>query len=79
MGCSLEDSSELIVCLQGKTYQELVEQNITPAKYHTAFGPVIDGDVIPDDPQILMEQVRKYRTLYVLYRLYMYYKLFLKC
>ncbi|XP_055734017.1 neuroligin-4, X-linked-like isoform X1 [Salvelinus fontinalis] len=56
VGCSLEDSSELIVCLQGKTYQELVEQNITPAKYHTAFGPVIDGDVIPDDPQILMEQ-----------------------
>ncbi|CDQ74302.1 unnamed protein product [Oncorhynchus mykiss] len=57
VGCSLEDSSELIVCLQGKTYQELLEQNITPAKYHTAFGPVIDGDVIPDDPQILMEQL----------------------
>uniref|UniRef100_A0A4W5NJX9 Neuroligin 4 X-linked b n=1 Tax=Hucho hucho TaxID=62062 RepID=A0A4W5NJX9_9TELE len=56
VGCSLEDSSELIACLQGKTYQELLEQNITPAKYHTAFGPVIDGDVIPDDPQILMEQ-----------------------
>lgn len=23
---------------------------------HIAFGPVIDGDVMPDDPQILMEQ-----------------------
>ncbi|XP_013876547.1 neuroligin-4, X-linked, partial [Austrofundulus limnaeus] len=56
VGCGIDDSSQLVACLQGRSYRELVEQNITPAKYHTAFGPVIDGDVIPDDPQILMEQ-----------------------
>ncbi|XP_033842275.2 neuroligin-4, X-linked-like [Periophthalmus magnuspinnatus] len=56
VGCVLEDSSALVECLRGRSYRELVEQNIVPAKYHTAFAPVIDGDVIPDDPQILMEQ-----------------------
>ncbi|TRZ00081.1 hypothetical protein DNTS_004635 [Danionella cerebrum] len=56
VGCNEDDSLELVQCLQGKSYRELIEQSITPAKYHVAFGPVIDGDVIPDDPQILMEQ-----------------------
>uniref|UniRef100_A0A3B4AAU2 Carboxylesterase type B domain-containing protein n=1 Tax=Periophthalmus magnuspinnatus TaxID=409849 RepID=A0A3B4AAU2_9GOBI len=50
------DSIDLVECLQNKNYKELIEQYVTPAKYHVAFGPVIDGDVIPDDPQILMEQ-----------------------
>ncbi|KAB5576664.1 hypothetical protein PHYPO_G00200290 [Pangasianodon hypophthalmus] len=56
VGCNEDDSMEMIQCLQNKNYKELIEQNITPAKYHIAFGPVIDGDVVPDDPQILMEQ-----------------------
>lgn len=56
VGCNLEDTVELVVCLQRKHYKELVDQDIQPARYHIAFGPVIDGDVIPDDPQILMEQ-----------------------
>uniref|UniRef100_A0A3B5B964 Neuroligin-4, X-linked-like n=1 Tax=Stegastes partitus TaxID=144197 RepID=A0A3B5B964_9TELE len=56
VGCGIDDSTQLVACLQGRSYRELVEQNVTPAKYHTAFAPVIDGDVIPDDPQILMEQ-----------------------
>ncbi|KAJ8352625.1 hypothetical protein SKAU_G00241010 [Synaphobranchus kaupii] len=56
VGCNMLDTSDLVECLQNKNYKELIEQNIAPAKYHIAFGPVIDGDVIPDDPQILMEQ-----------------------
>lgn len=56
VGCNLEDTMDLVVCLQKKHYKELVDQDIQPARYHIAFGPVIDGDVIPDDPQILMEQ-----------------------
>uniref|UniRef100_A0A8C9U707 Neuroligin 1 n=1 Tax=Scleropages formosus TaxID=113540 RepID=A0A8C9U707_SCLFO len=56
VGCNLRGSVELVECLQKKHYKELVEQDIQPARYHIAFGPVIDGDVIPDDPQILMEQ-----------------------
>uniref|UniRef100_A0A8C6TRW4 Neuroligin 4 X-linked a n=1 Tax=Neogobius melanostomus TaxID=47308 RepID=A0A8C6TRW4_9GOBI len=56
VGCNMLDSLEMVECLQNKNYRELIEQYVTPAKYHIAFGPVIDGDVIPDDPQILMEQ-----------------------
>ncbi|KAF3706439.1 Neuroligin-4, X-linked [Channa argus] len=56
VGCNMLDTIDLVACLQNKNYKELIEQYITPAKYHIAFGPVIDGDVIPDDPQILMEQ-----------------------
>lgn len=56
VGCNLEDTVELVTCLQKKHFKELVDQDIQPARYHIAFGPVIDGDVIPDDPQILMEQ-----------------------
>ncbi|KAK6486928.1 neuroligin-4 [Huso huso] len=56
VGCNMLDTIDLVECLRNKNYKELIEQYITPAKYHIAFGPVIDGDVIPDDPQILMEQ-----------------------
>ncbi|KAM6127298.1 neuroligin-1 isoform 1-T1 [Phoenicopterus ruber ruber] len=56
VGCNMSDTVELVDCLQKKPYRELVDQDIQPARYHIAFGPVIDGDVIPDDPQILMEQ-----------------------
>ncbi|XP_055521929.1 neuroligin 4 X-linked a isoform X2 [Leucoraja erinacea] len=56
VGCSMLDTIDLVECLRMKTYKELIEQDIMPARYHIAFGPVIDGDVIPDDPQILMEQ-----------------------
>ncbi|XP_036410356.1 neuroligin-1-like isoform X1 [Megalops cyprinoides] len=56
VGCDLESSADLVECLQKRHYKELVDQDVQPARYHIAFGPVIDGDVIPDDPQILMEQ-----------------------
>ncbi|XP_066517423.1 neuroligin 4 X-linked a isoform X3 [Hoplias malabaricus] len=56
VGCNMLDTIDLVECLQKKNHKELIEQYITQAKYHIAFGPVIDGDVIPDDPQILMEQ-----------------------
>ncbi|KAJ8275423.1 hypothetical protein COCON_G00071750 [Conger conger] len=54
VGCSL--GAELLACLRGKSFRELVDQDIQPARYHVAFGPVVDGDVLPDDPEILMQQ-----------------------
>nr|XP_033805722.1 neuroligin-4, X-linked isoform X2 [Geotrypetes seraphini] len=56
VGCDMLDTIDLVECLRDKNYKELIQQTINPATYHIAFGPVIDGDVIPDDPQILMEQ-----------------------
>lgn len=57
VGCSLADMAGLVECLRKKTFRELVDQDIQPARYHVAFGPVVDGDVVPDDPEILMQQV----------------------
>ncbi|KAM8750132.1 neuroligin-4, X-linked isoform 2-T2 [Rhynchonycteris naso] len=56
VGCNMLDTTDLVECLRNKNPKELAQQAITPATYHISFGPVIDGDVIPDDPQILMEQ-----------------------
>ncbi|XP_043315553.1 neuroligin-4, X-linked isoform X1 [Cervus canadensis] len=56
VGCNMLDTTDMVECLRNKNYRELIQQTITPATYHISFGPVIDGDVIPDDPQILMEQ-----------------------
>lgn len=58
VGCSLGDMAELVDCLRRKSFRELVDQDIQPTRYHIAFGPVVDGDVVPDDPEILMQQVK---------------------
>ncbi|XP_068188024.1 neuroligin-2b isoform X1 [Antennarius striatus] len=56
VGCTLVNMTELVNCLRKKSFRELVDQDIQPARYHIAFGPVVDGDVVPDDPEILMQQ-----------------------
>ncbi|XP_035309810.1 LOW QUALITY PROTEIN: neuroligin-4, X-linked-like [Cricetulus griseus] len=56
VGCNMLDTADLVECLRRVGWRELSQQRVAPATYHVAFGPVIDGDVIPDDPQILMEQ-----------------------
>ncbi|XP_015229284.1 PREDICTED: neuroligin-2 [Cyprinodon variegatus] len=56
VGCSYSESADLVDCLRRKTFRELVDQDIQPSRYHIAFGPVVDGDVVPDDPEILMQQ-----------------------
>uniref|UniRef100_UPI0037E71DED neuroligin-2b n=1 Tax=Semicossyphus pulcher TaxID=241346 RepID=UPI0037E71DED len=56
VGCTLGDMATLVDCLRRKSFRELVDQDIQPARYHIAFGPVVDGDVVPDDPEILMQQ-----------------------
>uniref|UniRef100_A0A8C4N575 Carboxylesterase type B domain-containing protein n=1 Tax=Eptatretus burgeri TaxID=7764 RepID=A0A8C4N575_EPTBU len=57
IGCiHATDSQALVECLRSKPVHLLVETEVQPVRYHISFGPVIDGDVVPDDPQILMEQ-----------------------
>ncbi|XP_035482783.1 neuroligin-2a isoform X1 [Scophthalmus maximus] len=56
VGCTYTETADLVDCLRRKNFKELVDQDIQPARYHIAFGPVVDGDVVPDDPEILMQQ-----------------------
>lgn len=62
VGCSYSETADLVDCLRRKSFRELVDQDIQPARYHVAFGPVVDGDVVPDDPEILMQQVNTIRV-----------------
>ncbi|XP_035770924.1 neuroligin-2-like, partial [Neolamprologus brichardi] len=57
VGCTYAETADLVDCLRRKNFRELVDQDIQPARYHIAFGPVVDGDVVPDDPEILMQQL----------------------
>ena len=63
VGCTYTETADLVDCLRRKNYRELVDQDIQPARYHIAFGPVVDGDVVPDDPEILMQQVREHDNI----------------
>ena len=63
VGCNVLDTMDMVDCLRKKSFRELVDQDIQPARYHIAFGPVVDGDVVPDDPEILMQQVQELRFL----------------
>lgn len=57
LGCGAADTAALVRCLRGAGWRALSRARVSPpSAYHVAFGPVVDGDVIPDDPQILMEQ-----------------------
>lgn len=58
-----DDTAAWVSCLRGQGWRELTRAGVATSRasghshpYHVAFGPVVDGDVIPDDPQILMEQ-----------------------
>ncbi|KAG7257992.1 hypothetical protein CRUP_023190 [Coryphaenoides rupestris] len=40
VGCNLGEMADLVECLRRKSFRELVDQDIQPARYHVAFGPV---------------------------------------
>uniref|UniRef100_A0A8B9MF85 Neuroligin 2 n=1 Tax=Accipiter nisus TaxID=211598 RepID=A0A8B9MF85_9AVES len=56
VGCERADTGAAVECLRRQPFRALVDQDVQPARYHVAFGPVVDGDVVPDDPEILMQQ-----------------------
>uniref|UniRef100_A0A8C4QCW2 Carboxylesterase type B domain-containing protein n=1 Tax=Eptatretus burgeri TaxID=7764 RepID=A0A8C4QCW2_EPTBU len=56
LDCNLLDTAALVGCLRSRPARQLAEAAVWPAPYHAAFGPVIDGDVVSDDPRALMEQ-----------------------
>ncbi|KAM8794267.1 LOW QUALITY PROTEIN: neuroligin-2-like [Eudromia elegans] len=56
LGCERADTGAAVECLRRQPFRALVDQDVQPARYHVAFGPVVDGDVLPDDPEILMQQ-----------------------
>lgn len=65
LGCGEERSSnQILECLRGKTMTEIVSIDLNVPTHLTAFGPVIDGIVIPAEPQTLMSKPNTIFTNY---------------
>lgn len=56
LDCPLrEDSDEMLTCLQKKRYQDIVKAHVTSPEFTTAFGPVVDHSIVPNEPQKMMQ------------------------
>lgn len=55
LNCTSEDSMGLIECLRKVPLQDIMSVNLQGPNHLTAFGPTVDGIVIPKDPVYLME------------------------
>jgi neuroligin len=45
----------MVDCIRQKSVDEIMRINLTPPQYLTAFGPIIDGIVVPSEPKQIME------------------------
>lgn len=59
VGCSRENEIEIIKCLQSKDPQEILQNEVVVVPYETLlsvnFGPIVDGDFLPDTPDTLLQ------------------------
>lgn len=57
LGCGEQATTKSVLeCLRLKPAQEMLAVDLKVPTHLTAFGPVIDGIVIPNDPQVLMSK-----------------------
>ncbi|XP_056298967.1 acetylcholinesterase [Pseudoliparis swirei] len=58
VGCTGCNDTEMVDCLRGKSPQELIDQEwqVLPlsALFRFSFVPVVDGDVLPDNPEAML-------------------------
>lgn len=55
VNCPTTGDNEIILnCLWRKRYQELLKAKISLPNFATAFGPVVDNHIVPNEPQHLM-------------------------
>lgn len=56
LGCPMrDDNEEMLTCLRKKRYQDIMNVTVTSPEFTTAFGPVVDNSVVPNDPQKMMQ------------------------
>lgn len=54
--CPTKDNAALVACLGKRPVQEILSAPLRVPDHLTAFGPTIDGVVIPGEPSYLMEK-----------------------
>ncbi|KAM6225057.1 cholinesterase [Rhynchocyon petersi] len=59
LGCSRENETEMIKCLQNKDPQEIIRNEVFVVPYESLlsvnFGPTVDGDFLTDMPDTLLQ------------------------
>lgn len=58
--CPTEDSGALVECLRDRQFQEILSAPLIVPDHLTAFGPTIDGVVVPGEPADIMEKHTEY-------------------
>lgn len=53
LSCPMFDNSLMVECLRSKSMHELLAVDLKAPDYMTAFGPIVDGIVVPSEPQAL--------------------------
>ncbi|XP_075585134.1 uncharacterized protein LOC124494794 isoform X3 [Dermatophagoides farinae] len=59
LNCPIKKTSLIIDCLRTRTIDQLQSVNYQVPDHLTGFGPIIDGIVVPQEPRILMYQMRQ--------------------
>lgn len=54
--CPTEDTATLVECLRQRPVQEILSVPLSVPDHHSAFGPTIDGVVVPGEPADIMEK-----------------------
>lgn len=55
LNCPFDNSSAILIrCLRKKSVKEILSVDFEVPSFLTAFGPTVDGIVIPNDPFIIM-------------------------
>lgn len=49
---------EMSACLRNKRLSDITAVDIEGPRFQTAFGPIVDGNVIPNDPEQCMTVYR---------------------
>ncbi|GFY40334.1 neuroligin-4, X-linked [Trichonephila inaurata madagascariensis] len=56
LDCPAQHNTALVECLRKRDLQEIMDVEIQTPDYLSAFGPTVDGIVLPQDPAEIMER-----------------------
>ncbi|XP_067118519.1 neuroligin-4, X-linked-like [Centruroides vittatus] len=54
LNCPMVDNAALVECMRQHTVEDILAVSITTSDYLSAFGPTIDGILVPKEPEELM-------------------------
>lgn len=66
LDCPTRDNTALVDCIRQRSIADIMRVQLDVPDYLTAFGPTIDGIVIPAEPAVLM---KNYKDLFGQYDL----------